>query len=132
MICCAAVAIAGTDPKANADDYEVHARVGSLSVGAEYMVHSFSGDGQTFILDDFLVVEVALFPAKGDSVVVNPGEFTLRLDGKHVTLPAAAPQMVVNAMDRRQWQQTRGVQAAGGVGDQVVIVGGPSRQTPPY
>jgi hypothetical protein len=132
LIFCAGAAIAGTDPKAKADDYEVHARVANVDLGVEYMVHSLSGDGQTFIVDDYLVVEVALFPPKGGSIAGNSGDFTLRVDGRRATLAAAPPQMVVNSMERRQWQQSGGVQAAGGVEDKVVIVGGPPRQTPPY
>jgi len=131
LICCAAIALAGTDPKPKADDYDVHTRVGAISVGAEYMVHSFSGEDQTFLADDYLVVEVALFPPKGDTVKISSGEFTLGVDGRR-PLTTVAPQAVVSSMQRRQWQQTRGVQAVGGVGDQVVIVGGPPRQNPPY
>jgi hypothetical protein len=130
LICWAGVAWAGTDPKRKPDDYEVHARLAKLDVGAEYMVHSFSGGGQTFIVDDYLVVEVALFPEKGDKVTANAGEFTLRIDGKRaIAVPAS---MVVNSMQRRQWRQPRGVQATGGVGDKVVILGGPPNQRPPY
>src|SRR3954453_14543523 len=131
LICCAALACAATDPKSKVEDYEVHARVGSVAIGADYMVYSFSGEGQTFVLDDFLVVEVALFPPKGDTIAAASADFTLRIDGKRV-IAAAPPQMGVNSMQRRQWQQSRGVQATGGMGDKVVIVGGPPRQTPPY
>jgi hypothetical protein len=131
LICCAGLACAGTDPKPKAEDYDVHARVDGIEVGAEYMVHSFSGEDKTFLVDDYLVVEVALFPRKGESVMANSGEFTLRVDGKR-PLSSVAPQGVVSSMQRRQWQQGRGVQAAGGVGDDVVVLGGPPRQTPPY
>jgi hypothetical protein len=95
----------GTEPKAKADDYEVHG--GAL--GAEYMVHSFSGEGQMFLAADFLVVEVALFPPKGGTVTANAGEFQLRVDGK--TLTPAAPQTVAASLQRQIWD--RGSQYGG-------------------
>ena len=61
-----------------------------IEIGAEYMVHSFSGDGQTFLAPDYLVVEVALFPPKGANVTAGCGQFTLRIDGKAVLSPARA------------------------------------------
>ncbi len=132
ILFCAALACASTDPKPKAEDYEVHERVGTIAVGAEYMVHSFSGEGKTFLAEEFLVVEVALFPPKGQSVTADTGEFALRVDGKRATLPAVAPQMVVASMQRAQWQQPRGVQATAGAGDGGIVIGGPRRQTPPY
>ena len=39
----------GTPPKPSAQDYPVHANVGGLSIGAEYLVHSFSSGRDMFI-----------------------------------------------------------------------------------
>jgi hypothetical protein len=125
-LCLAGLAWAqGSEPRASASDYEVHA----AGLGAEYMVYSVSGQGKTFLVPDHLVVEVALYPRKGGTVSAAAADFTLRVDGK--TLRAVAPQTVVSAMERRQWMQPRGVQATAGRGGDVVIVGGPQRQ-PPY
>jgi len=71
---------------------------GNVGVGAEFMVHSFSGGGQTFIAKDYLVVEVALFPAKGDLLIVNPDQFRLRLNHKQVLAPEGA-QFVGSSLD---------------------------------
>jgi len=53
----------GTAPKASEQEYPVRAKLEKLSIGAEYLVHSFSSGRQMFIAKDYLVVEVALFPA---------------------------------------------------------------------
>ena len=37
----------GTAPKASAQDYPVHAKLEKLSIGAEYLVHSFSRGRET-------------------------------------------------------------------------------------
>src|SRR3954447_26614386 len=120
----------GTDPRAKADDYEVHERVKGVEIGAEYMVSSFSGQGQTFLAPEHLVVEVALFPPKFTELTVSPAEFTLRVDGK--LLRAVTPQMVATAMQRQEWRQPRGVQATAGTGNDNVTLGGPTGQMPPY
>jgi hypothetical protein len=91
----------GTEPKAKADDYETSETAGRVAVGAEYMVHSFSGSGKTFLAPDYLIVEAALFPRKGDSVTASQGDFALRIDGKPL-LRTAATQQVVQSLERRQ------------------------------
>ena len=40
-----AFAQGGTEPKPKAEDYEVHARGKTVAIGAEYTIHSFSGQG---------------------------------------------------------------------------------------
>lgn len=130
-LCLAGIASAqGTDPKAKADEYEVHARLKGVDIGAEYMVYSISSQGKMFLAEDHLVVEVAVFPPKGSLVTSSSGEFTLRVDGK--VLRAVTPQTVVMAMQRRDWSYPRGPQATVGRGDDAVILGGPSQQMPPY
>ena len=121
----------GTEPKPKADDYEVHGRARDLAIGAEYMVHSFSGEGVTFLAPDFLILEVALYPPKGQYVRVASGDFTLRVDGRRTTLPAASADMVAASLRRSEWQRTRGVEATGGIGDTAVVLGAP-QQVPPY
>src|SRR5512134_2163308 len=80
MLACAALAGGqGTDPKPKLEEYESHAQSRIAGVGAEYMVHSFSGEGRMFIAQDYLVVEVALFPPKGHEINVRPFAFSLRI-----------------------------------------------------
>src|ERR1051325_6689403 len=66
LFCCVSTAFGqlGTQPKPKAEDYEVHAKAGDVAIGAEFMVHSFSGDGVTYIAKDFLVVQIALYLPK--------------------------------------------------------------------
>ncbi len=92
------------------------------------MIHSFSGQGQTYIAKEFLVVEVALYPPKGRSVTVNEGAFALRINGKKQALVAAAPTLVASSLQHPDWQQTRGpqVEAGGGLGNTGVILGRPA------
>src|SRR5208283_1273660 len=77
----------GTTPKTSAQDYPAQAKLQELSIGAEYLVHSFSSGRQMFIAKDYLVVEVALFPAKGQNLLVNTAHFSLRVNGRKPALP---------------------------------------------
>lgn len=131
VLCLSGLACAqGTDPKPKVEEYEVHSAAKGVAVGAEYMVYSVSGQGTTIIVDDHLVVEVALFPPKGKTVVSGAYEFQLRVDGK--TLRPVTPQIVVMATQRRDLYTPRGVQATTQTGDDTIIVGGPSRPLPPF
>jgi hypothetical protein len=88
----------GTKTKASEQDYPAHANLPKLTIGAEYLVHSFSSGSQMFIAKDYLVVEVALFPAVGQSLPVNASHFSLRVNGRNQTLLPQAPEIVANAM----------------------------------
>src|SRR5438270_3081408 len=99
IVAAASVAFAqGTQPKDKAEDYEVTGKSGRTTIGAEYLVHSFSENGKTFLAGDYLVVEVALYPPKDEKVNVEPTDFGLRVDG-HRALPTAAAQQVARALE---------------------------------
>lgn len=127
LLCCAAAALAqgGTDPKAKPEDYEVHGRSKDVSIGAEFMVHSFSGQGQTYIARDFLVVEVALYPPKGQTLDLKDGSFALRINGKKQTLAPAAPQLVAATLQHPEWRSGPRLEGLGGLGNGGVILGRP-------
>jgi len=102
----------GTTPKASPADYR--GGVAQLSLGAEYMAHSFSGGRQTFIAKDYLVVEVALYPAKGERLVVNAGQFSLRVNSKKQALAPQAPEFVAASLKYPDWDTHPQLEAAAG------------------
>jgi len=99
------LARSGTTPKPSEQDYPARAKLDKLSIGAEYLVHSFSSGREMFIAKDYLVVEVALYPANGQSLLVNAGHFSLRVNGRKQELTAQAPEVVANSL-RYQDQDT--------------------------
>ena len=132
LLCAASLACAqGTTPKSTAEDYPEHAMVGSVGVGAEFMVHSFSRGEEMYIAPDYLVVEVALFPPKGQAVLVETGKFTLRINGKRAVLFPQSPAAVASSLRHREWDQRAGADAAIGIGGIGVGAGQP-RQTAPF
>jgi hypothetical protein len=138
--CFAAIAFAqGTEPKPKAADYDVTGVSKNIAIGAEFMVHSFGGNGQMFIAQDFLVVELALFPPKGESVTVDYGAFALRINGKKPALLPQPATMVAATLTRPEWRMGRQAEASAGMGNADIILGrpvpsqipgGPSRRPP--
>ena len=126
-LCCAAVlsAAGGTEPKPKASEYAAHARAGAVEIGAEYLVHSFSGAGQMFAAGDYLVVEVALYPPRGETAQVSAGAFSLRINGSRKAALAQAPGFVAASLKYPDWEQRPTVVAGAGVGDTGVILGRP-------
>jgi len=119
------MALAGTDPKLKPEDYPVHAEAGGAAIGAEFMVHSFSGQGETFIAPDYLVVEVALFPPRDQEIQGGTAQFLLRLNGGKHLLLTQTPQMVAASLHHPEWRQGPQVELAGGVDNTTVILGRP-------
>ena len=144
FLCGASLAFAqsGTEPKPKAEDYDVHAKSGEVAIGAELMIHSFSGQGQTYITKDFLVVEVAVYPPqikndknplekKYGNVDVSPGAFTLRINGKKQALFPVTPATVATTLQNPEWQSGPRLEAGGGMGNTGVILGRPVPQQVP-
>ena len=116
----------GTVPKERPDDYPVHAQARSASLGAEFMVHSFSGGEQTYIVKGFLVVEVALYPPKGQMVDSHSGNFVLRINGRKQELLPQPPSVVAASVAHPEWSgDPNHVQADAGIGGATVGVGRP-------
>jgi len=115
----------GTIPKPQPTGYPSHAQLGQVWLGAEYLVHSLPVRGQTLIVPDYLVIEVALYPPRGQPLVVSSGQFTLRVNGKKQVLHAQAPGFVAASLKYPDWEQKPSVVAHGSIGNAGVILGRP-------
>ena len=114
----------GTPPKVAASEYPVQGRWANLELGADYMVHSFGTGEQMYLAENYLVVEVALFPPKGESLTVEPGRFALRINGKKTLLEPLDPEMAASHLNRRDWQDSRGPSVDFGLGGIGIGTGG--------
>ena len=113
----------GTTPKPAPTDYEVHGQAGPLDIGAEYMVHSFSNGEQMFIVENYLVVEVALYSVmKADPVNVDLSRFNLRLNRKTLLSAQSAAQAAAS-LKQSPWQQQRPSRVNGGIGAGGIDIG---------
>jgi hypothetical protein len=115
----------GTPPKDDVSKYPVYAAVGEISIGAEYLVHSFSGQNRTFVAPDYLVIEVAVYPPKGEKLKLASGQFTLRVNGKKRGLFSQPPYFVAASLKYPDWERRPTMTAGAGIGDTGVILGRP-------
>ncbi len=93
----ASCAWAATTPKPKPGDYPVQARVGDIDIAAAYLVHTLPGESTNFVVPDYLVVEIAIYPPKSQAVAASAAQFRLRVNKKK-ELPADAPQMVAMSL----------------------------------
>ncbi|SRR5579864_3039652 len=121
----AARLFAQTEHKDKATDYPVHAVAGKVAIGADYLVHSIPAGDQTFLAKDFLVLEVAVFPAFAEPVTIAGRTFTLRLNGAKFPLAPVSPGFVVASLKYPDWEQHPSAEASAGVGNAGVILGRP-------
>lgn len=89
------------------------------------MVRSVSAGKHTFITDDYLVLEVAVFPDKGAVASIDLRRFTLHLNGKKTGLLAQSPTMVAASLKYPDWNMQRGAIGSVGAGGRDIIFGRP-------
>jgi hypothetical protein len=113
-----AVCIAqGTESKKSASEFPVHAALGDADVAADFMVRLISYGRESFVTDNFLVVEVAIFPHAGRVFDVRANQFSLRVNGKKEVLFAQTPGMVIASVKYPDWEtQSGGIGETGGGG----------------
>lgn len=133
LFCAGAAFGQGTEPKAKAEDYEVHASTPTAAIGAEYLVHSFSRGDQAFLAKNYLVVEVALFPPKDATIQVRNSDFSLRINGKKAPLLPEAVSMVAGSLQHPEWEQPGPYgEIDASTGNAGVVIGGPPRNPNPF
>ena len=112
-------------PRSKASDYPAHAQLPAFEIGAEYLVHSIPSEKGEYWAKDYLVVEVAVFPAARNNVTVSSGQFRLRVNGKKAVLLTESPGTVAAALKYPDWETRPNLTASAGIGDAGVILGAP-------
>ena len=64
-------------PRASANDYQAHARLGPIGIGAEFMRHAVPTPQGEFSTEDYVVVETGFFGAAGQRAKLSAGDFSL-------------------------------------------------------
>jgi hypothetical protein len=112
-VCCGIAAAQGTSPRPNAAEYPVHAQAGDMGIGAEYMVRTIGIPKGSFLTDDYLVVDVALYPPPR-GITVNANQWTLRLNNRKEELLTQTPGIVAASLKYPDWsRRPRAVAQAG-------------------
>jgi hypothetical protein len=77
----------GMPPRANGGEYLSNARVGAITIAAEFDEHSVPTPDMTLSTEDFVAVEVGIFGGAGAHTIVSAADFSLRVNGKKSPLP---------------------------------------------
>jgi hypothetical protein len=97
----------GTEPKKSAKEYPAHTAADTLEVGAEYLVRSIPAEGSP-IAGDYLVVEVGLFPSRGETVDARSDSFRLRINGESYGTRPASASAVAAELKNPRWNAAPG------------------------
>ena len=101
LSCSLLFAADGTIPRIQASNYPSHTEIAGVEVGALLLKEpEIKKRFAAKISDEYLVVEVALYPRKGEKVEVNPENIVLRLSGTEVALRPENPGVVAAALER--------------------------------
>jgi len=93
----------GLPPRAGPGDYQAHAQAGSVTVAAEFTAHSVPTAEATFSTEDYVVVEVGLFGPDGAHLNVSLADFSLRINGKKMPMPAQPYALAFKSMKDPEW-----------------------------
>jgi hypothetical protein len=104
----------GVKPRPAPADFPVHEDAKPVAIGAEFMVHSFGRDSERYVNEDYLTVEVGVYPANGTPILVGGSQFTLRINGKKDVLSPVTPSMVAASLKYPDWEQRPQTEAQAG------------------
>lgn len=115
----------GTETKANPADYPAHVQLDTVTLAAEYLVHTIPIPKGNLIARDYLVVEVAFFGPLYSRLKMSPDQFTLRINRKGSPQSAELPGMVAQSIKYPDnfGRPALAGSATAGVGNDTVTVG---------
>lgn len=108
------LAAQGTTPKKAAAEYPVQVQFDDFELGAEYMVRSFGNSDQLLLTEDYLTVEVAVFPVHHRAVPVHMTHFALRINGNSTPLLPEPAGFVAAAIKYPDWNRRSNVTIGAG------------------
>jgi hypothetical protein len=104
----APVRAGGLPARPSAADYQFHAQAGTATIAAEFMGHGVPTlDGGPYTTEDYVIVEAAIFGAPGARMNVTYQDFSLRLNGKKMPLPAQSTVLVFKTLKDPDWEPTQ-------------------------
>jgi hypothetical protein len=100
-------------PRGGPNDYQAHARVGAVIVGAEFMRHAVPTPQGEFTTEDYVVVETGFFGTPGQKAKLSVQDFSLRVNGKKA-VPSEAVGLVLSNLKDPAWQPPEPPKPKGG------------------
>jgi hypothetical protein len=113
----------GTKTRADAAQYSAHVELGSVTLAADFWGHGIPlEDGMDVKTQSYLVVEVAFFAPPSQKILLQPAQFTLKVNGQILTAQSAGLVTVGMLVPDMRERGPR-VEADGQAGPATVSVG---------
>lgn len=93
----------GLPARATPADYLAQAKVGEVTIGAEFTGHGIPNAQQPLNSEDYVAVEVGLFGAAGTRFTIGVAEFSLRINGKKMLVPSQPWGLVAKSVKDLEW-----------------------------
>lgn len=117
----------GLEPRQSADAYPARAAAGAVTVGAEYQGRGITVKSSSWLVGDYLAVEVGLFPGSGRNMDVKAGSIMLRINDETAPRKPAAASAVGASLRSTALNAGRGIEASAGTSSGGIIFGRPRR-----
>jgi hypothetical protein len=111
------------EPRKSAQEYPAHFESPAVDIGADYMVHSYSDEGQMYFTKDYLVLDVAIYPKA--PLELTGGSFELRINNSKHPLQQASAEFVAASMKYPDWVDRPHAEVGASAGDAGVVLGAP-------
>jgi hypothetical protein len=123
-----ATEMTGMPPRATPGDYPSQARVGDITIAAEFMGHSVPKPEGPLSTEDYVVIEAGFFGSPGGRITLSTGDFSLRINGKK-PLSSQHYGLVLSTLKDPQWAppasdqpKSKGGLSTGAGGDSTPVI----------
>ena len=110
----------GLPPRSSPSDYPAQAKVGAITLAAEFAGHGIPAPDVPLTTDSYVVVEVAFFGPAGTRLPISFNDFSLRINGKKNPTPSEPYERVGTSAKDPEWAPPEKPEKSGGGG----ILGG--------
>ena len=117
--------------RATPADYQAQAKVGNVTIGAEFTGHGIPNPRQPLNSEDYVAVEVGLFGPPDARFTIGVAEFSLRINGKKVPIPNQPWGLVAKGVRDLEWVSPDAVPGAPKSKGSVGGAGGGAASEPP-
>jgi hypothetical protein len=113
----------GLPPRAAASDYPAHAKVGTVTMAAEFTEHGIPTAEAPLTSESYVAVEVAIYGPEGTRLPVSYSDFSLRINGKKKAIQAEPFERVGTSVKDPEWtppekpEKSSSTSIGGGGGD---------------
>jgi hypothetical protein len=95
--------IPGLPPRSGPSDYPAQAKLGAVTIAADFAGHGVPTREGTLSTEDYVVVEVAFYGSDGKRLPLSFSDFSLRINGKKNPAQAEPFERVTRSVKDPEW-----------------------------